>query len=130
MVGALQYLTMTRRNISYVVNLVSQFMHAPHTIHLSMVQWIFRYLQGTTDHGLTLKKAENLSVVLTCSDADRAGCPNSSRSTTGYAIFLCPNLISWRSKKHPTMSKPSTEAEYIAVAYTITETLMGTIHPC
>jgi len=42
MVGALQYLTMTRPDISYKMNLVSQFMHAARTAHLSMVQHIFR----------------------------------------------------------------------------------------
>jgi len=44
MVGALQYLTMTRPNIAYVVYVFSQYMHAPHTIHLHAVKCIFRYL--------------------------------------------------------------------------------------
>lgn len=122
MVGALQYLTMTRPDISYVVNLVFQFIHALCTAHLSMVQCIFCYLQGTTDHGLTLRRAKSLSNVLAYFDADWAGCPNSSRSTIGYAIFLGPKLISWHSKNQPTMSKFSTEAEYRASSYII-ETL-------
>lgn len=54
MVGALQYLTMTRPDIAYAVHLVSQFMHAPRTTHLHAVKRIFRYLQGTADHGLML----------------------------------------------------------------------------
>jgi len=37
MVGALQYLTMTRPDMSYGLNLVSQLMYAPCTIHLAMV---------------------------------------------------------------------------------------------
>ncbi|XP_022865119.1 uncharacterized protein LOC111385002 [Olea europaea var. sylvestris] len=35
-VGALQYLTHTRPNLAFSVNLVSQFMHAPCTSHLKM----------------------------------------------------------------------------------------------
>lgn len=37
-VGALQYLTLTRLDISYSVNFVSQFMHAPTISHLKMVR--------------------------------------------------------------------------------------------
>lgn len=44
MVGALQYLTMTRPDIAYAVNIVSQFMHAPRTTHMHCVKRIFRYL--------------------------------------------------------------------------------------
>ena len=36
LVGSLQYLTLTRPDLSYNVNFVSQFMHAPNTTHLKM----------------------------------------------------------------------------------------------
>uniref|UniRef100_A0A3Q7EAP7 Reverse transcriptase Ty1/copia-type domain-containing protein n=1 Tax=Solanum lycopersicum TaxID=4081 RepID=A0A3Q7EAP7_SOLLC len=69
MVGALQYLTMTRPNIFYVVNVVSQFMHDPHTTHMHCVKRIFRYLSGTLTYGLTLRTASPTSMVIAYSDA-------------------------------------------------------------
>ncbi|CAH9082806.1 unnamed protein product [Cuscuta europaea] len=123
MVGALQYLTLTRPDITYAVHLVSQFMHAPRTTHMLAVKRIFRYLQGTIDHGLWLQTSAHPIRILAYSDADWVGCPDSFRSTTGFAIFLGPNLVSWKSKKQPTVSKSSTEAEYRAIAYTVQDTL-------
>jgi hypothetical protein len=43
-VSALQYLTLTRPDITFVVNKVCQFLHAPTTIHLTTVKRIFRYI--------------------------------------------------------------------------------------
>jgi len=111
---------MTRPDISYVVNLVSQFMHSLCTTHLFMMQHIFHYLQGNVNHGLVLERAKQLSMVLAYSNVDWAGYPDNSRSTMGYAIFLGPNLISWHSKKQPTIFKSSNKAEYHAIAYVVT----------
>ena len=41
MIGKLIYLTITRSNISYVVGLLSQFMHEPRMVHW---QWALRVL--------------------------------------------------------------------------------------
>lgn len=122
MVGALQYLTMTHPDIAYAVNVVSQFMHAPRTTHMHCVKRTFRYLQGTLTYGLTLRALSPTFMVIAYSDADWAGCPDSRRSTSGFAMFLGSNLISWRAKKQPTVSKSSTEVEYRAIAYTVAET--------
>ena len=46
-VGGLQYLTFTRPDISYSVNFVCQFMHAPTLAHYKLVKRILRYVCGT-----------------------------------------------------------------------------------
>ncbi|GJR23718.1 ribonuclease H-like domain-containing protein [Tanacetum coccineum] len=44
------------------------------------------------------------------------------RSTSRYYVFLGNNLLSWSSKRQPTLSRSSTEAEYRDVANAVTET--------
>nr|XP_016452920.1 PREDICTED: uncharacterized protein LOC107777423 [Nicotiana tabacum] len=49
---------MTRPDIAYAVNIVSQFMHAPRTTHLHCVKRIFRYLQEAEYRAITYTVAE------------------------------------------------------------------------
>jgi histone deacetylase 1/2 len=114
-VGALQYLTLTRPGISFSVNKVCQYLHAPTTAHWSAVKRILRYLKNTSSIGLILRRSPSM-LVSGFSDADWAGCLDDRRSTGGFAIFLGPNLVSWCAKKQATVSRSSTEAEYKAVA--------------
>ncbi|CAM8909775.1 unnamed protein product [Rhodiola kirilowii] len=91
-VGALQYLTLTRPDIAFAVN------------------------QGTITYGL-LYTPSSLSLTA-YSDADYAGDLDDRRSTGGYCLYLGSNLISWSSKKQGGVSRSSTEAEYRQMAYT------------
>jgi hypothetical protein len=54
-------------------------------------------------------------------DVDWAGYPDDRRSTSGFSIFLGPNLISWSAKKQPAVFRSSTEAEYRALAVAAAE---------
>ena len=57
LVGGLQYLTITRPDVSYAVNRVCQYLHAPRTSHWSAVKRILRYVSLTASYGLLLKPA-------------------------------------------------------------------------
>jgi histone deacetylase 1/2 len=115
MVGALQYLTLTRPDICFAVNKVCQFLHAPTTVHWSVVKRLLRYVRGSLTMGLTIRKSSSM-IVSAFSDADWAGCVDDRRSTGGFAVFFGTNLISWSARKQPTVSRSSTEAEYKALA--------------
>ena len=115
LVGGLQYLTITRPDVSYAVNRVCQFLHAPTTSHWSAVKRILRYVCLTASHGLLLQRAPSYEISA-FSDADWAGSPDDRRSTGGYAVFLGSNLVAWNACKQATVSRSSTEAKYKAVA--------------
>jgi histone deacetylase 1/2 len=55
-VGALQYITLTRPDIDFSVNKVCQFLHAPRTVHWTSVKCILRYLCETIYLRLQLSK--------------------------------------------------------------------------
>ncbi|KAI3760479.1 hypothetical protein L1987_50874 [Smallanthus sonchifolius] len=120
LVGALQYLTITRPDISYAVQQVCLFMHAPREPHFQLLKRILRYIKGTLSQGLLISPSQTTKLTA-YSDADWGGCPDSRRSTSGYCVYMGDNLISWSSKRQPTVSRSSAEAEYRGVANTVAE---------
>ena len=114
-VGALQYLTLTRPDLSYAVQQVCLHMHSPRDVHWTLVKRILRYVRGTAHKGLQLRRSSTPSLTA-YSDADWAGCPDTRRSTSGFCIFFGDSLVSWSSKRQAVVSRSSAEAEYRGVA--------------
>jgi hypothetical protein len=114
-------LTFTRLDIAYVVQQVCLHMHDPRESHLTAMKCILRYLRDTPDYGLLRHSRSTDLAVYT--DADWAGCPNTRRSTSGYAVFLGDNLVSWSAKRQTVVSRSSAEAEYRVVANGVAEAI-------
>jgi histone deacetylase 1/2 len=78
-VGALQYLTLTRPDISFSVSEVCQYLHALTLVHRTTVKRVLCYLKDTLKVGISFRSAP--SILLTAfSDADLDGCLDDRRS--------------------------------------------------
>ncbi|KAH7428366.1 hypothetical protein KP509_10G089200 [Ceratopteris richardii] len=122
LVGSLNYATLTRVDICYNVSVLSQFMHTPRKPHMDAAKRILKYLKGTINEGLYYPYVSVLGLKL-FSDADWAGSKEDRRSTSGYLTFADSKLISWSSKKQPTIALSSTEAEYRGLAIATQEAM-------
>ena len=120
LIGKLLYLSHTRPDIAFVVNRLSQFLEAPSDIHQQAATRILRYLKGAPATGLFFNADSDLKL-RGYSDSDWGACPDTRCSVTGFCFFLGSSLISWKSKKQPTVSRSSSEAEYRALAHATCE---------
>ncbi|XP_019179936.1 PREDICTED: uncharacterized protein LOC109175140 [Ipomoea nil] len=76
---------------------------------------VMRYVKGTLNLGLRISRSTSMDIHA-YSDSDWAGNPNDRKSTSGFAVFLGSNLISWVCWKQRTVARSSTEAEYNGLA--------------
>ncbi|KAJ9556664.1 hypothetical protein OSB04_011278 [Centaurea solstitialis] len=120
LIGRLLYLQATRPDIAYSVNPLSQFVSDPRQNHMDALSRILRYLKATPGQGILLPKEGGTSLVA-YSDSDWLGCPLTRRSRTGYLLLFGGAPISWKTKKQSVVSRSSAEAEYRAMATTVSE---------
>jgi len=92
-IGALQYVTLTRPDLSFPINNLSQFMHQPTETHLQQLKRTLRYLKQTINHGLQLKNPKILKLEA-FSDVDWGGNLDDRTSTSAFIIYLGGNPIS------------------------------------
>ena len=95
-IGRLMYtMVCTRPNIAHAVGFVRRYMNNIGKHNWREVQWILRYLIGTTSHALCFGGSNTVLQVYV--DADMAG-DKDSRSTTGYVFAVGGTTVSWISK--------------------------------
>lgn len=114
-VGSLIYLTITRLDLSYIVGLESQFMQLPRKPHLDAIQRTLRYVQLTLDYELFYAADASLALY-GYTDADWAGNIADRRSMSGFMFSFWIVVVTWSSKKQPTIALSSTSAEYRGAA--------------
>ncbi|MCO5603060.1 hypothetical protein L7F22_057204 [Adiantum nelumboides] len=83
---------------------------------------VLRYIAGTLDYDITYTRGGDSTLVRFCG-SDWARDIDGRRSVTGYCFSLGSGVISWISKKQPTVALSSTEAEYKAVCFASCEAL-------
>lgn len=118
LVGRLLYLNITRLDVTYAVQHLSQYVGAPTLQHWHAALHTLRYLKGCPSKGVFFPANNDLQPTAYC-DAGWASCLDSRRSITGYCVM--PALVSWRTKKQNTVSCSSAEVEYQSMASTIRE---------
>jgi hypothetical protein len=134
MVGSLLYLACwTCPDISSAVSELSRFVSAPGRPHMQAIKHLLRlrvrYLKGTSELGLQYSKPKNsgmadrLNVLWGFVDSDWAGCPDTRRSTSGYALVLNGAAVSRKSKRQPVVALSTAEAEFIAASSMVQEVI-------
>lgn len=121
-IGGLQYLTLTRPDLSFSVNKLSQFLQEPTQNHWKACKRVLRYIRGTISNGLKFVPVCDFRLH-GFADADYASSVDDRRSTSGLCVYLGPNLITWCSKKQQVVARSSTEVEYRSMALITTDLL-------
>ncbi|XP_051122135.1 uncharacterized mitochondrial protein AtMg00810-like [Andrographis paniculata] len=122
LVGKLIYLGFSRTDLSFAVQQLSQFMHAPTEDHWLAATHILQYLRNTSSLGLFFPTRSPLELTGYC-DSDWGNCLDTRRSLSGYCVFFGGTWIAWKTKKQQAVSKSSTEAEYRNIVVAISELL-------
>ncbi|XP_016506070.2 secreted RxLR effector protein 161-like [Nicotiana tabacum] len=122
LVGRLLYLTTTRPDIAFVVQVLSQYIHAPKVSHMEFALRVIRYTKIAPGLALFMPAEKCHQLVAYC-DLDQGSCVETRKSVTGYMVKFGEALISWKSKKQGTLSRSSTEAEFRSMAATVAEVI-------
>ena len=112
-VGALLHISNnTRPDVAFAVAYLARFTAEPTCSIFARLRDVLLYLKGTASYSLRLGGPE--CVLHGFCDSDWAGCPKSRKSVTGFVVKCGWGSISWKSAKQATLSRSSSEAEYIA----------------
>ena len=103
MIGSLLYVTSSRPDVMQAVGLVARFQENPKEAHVLAIKRIFRYLNGTIEFGLWYLKGNELTLVV-YTDVDWVESIDDRKSTSGVTLYLGDCLVSWSSKKQPSVS--------------------------
>ena len=94
---------------------MSRYTAQPQVSHLKAAKHSLCYIKGTWDFGTLYTRESNLDSEGFV-DSDWVGEIESRNSTTGYVFGLAGGLVTWQSKKQPTIALSLPEAEYCSLS--------------
>ena len=104
----------TRPDVKHAVGEVAKYCERHGKSHWIAAKRVLKYLKTTANYSIVLR-GKDKGELLGFADASWASDLDSRRSTTGYVFFLDGNVVSWKSKRQPTVATFRTEAEYMAL---------------
>lgn len=117
MISSLQYLTLARPEIQFVINKLSHYMSSPRHLHWVAMKIVLRYLSRSQMVGIMLRLVYSFTVI-GFFNADWTGDTQDRRSQMGYLIYVRNIMIAWSWKKQEVVARSSTESEYWAITTT------------
>ncbi|XP_075095179.1 secreted RxLR effector protein 161-like [Nicotiana tabacum] len=111
---------MTKPDIAFVVQVLSQYMHCPKVSHMEATLRVVRYIKEAPGLGLIMPMGDTEQLTAYC-DSDWGACVETRRSVTVYLGKFGKSLVSWKSKKQNIVSRSSAEAEFRSMAACATE---------
>jgi len=126
MVGKALWIAMTvRPDLAYAAGVLGRVTHAPTELAFNLARRVLAHAYRTRDFSLRLggKYAAAEAQLRIYCDADWAGEPHSSLSTSGYVAFLYNSPVSWASRRQKSVAPSTTAAEYVAASEAVRETL-------
>lgn len=121
LISKLLYLTITRPDICFGVQVLSQIMQHPKASHWKAALRILRYVKKSPRLGVLLKWVTGSTELTGYCDSDWASCPIARQSVTSYMIKLGDFLVFWKSKKQQTVSRSFVKAKYRSLASLVAE---------
>jgi hypothetical protein len=121
-VGSLMYaMVCSRPDLSHAMSVVARYMSNHGKEHWKAVQWIFKYLRGSSSACLCFGKSGDGRVGYV--DSDYGGDLDRRRSLSGYVFTVGDCAVSWKARLQDTVALSTTEAEYMAIAEVTKEAL-------
>lgn len=115
--------SVSRPDLAFPASLLARFITKWGPDHYRAAKHLLRYIRGTSDLVLTFDVNADERTLQGCIDADWGGCPDTRRSTSGYLMRVWNSLVAWKSKRQPTVSLSTMEAELMSGADAVKESL-------
>ncbi|KAF5478351.1 hypothetical protein F2P56_004916 [Juglans regia] len=98
MIGSLLYITASRPDITFSVDVCVRSQANPKESHLTVVKRIVKYLNANVDYEIWYSKDTNFTLD-GYSDVDWARNADDRKSNSGGCFYVGGNLVAWMSKK-------------------------------